>query len=524
VRGRGAQLKEPEGAADELRMDARSIAEDLGRGAAEHPDRTAVVSGAGSVSYGELDELATRVAGGLAAHGVGRGDRVAIMLPNGLAAVAAIQGTLRAGAAIMPINPTSKQERVHYLLGQSGAAMILCDEDRASVVSPAVNGTPWFASLDDLGGGPAPAGEPSGDDLAALLHTSGSTGGPKGVMHGHEGLGFVTGSIVEYLEIGPEDRILSLLPLSFGYGLSQLLISLRAGATLVIEPGVGLPGKIAKLLEEQRITGLPGVPTIFQILLTLKGLANRPLPHLRYLTNAGAALPMTAIEEVQRTFSGATLYSMYGQTECIRTCYLPPDQLEERPGSVGIAIPGTEVWIEDPNGNRVEPGEVGELIVRGPHVMQGYWRDPEASAARLRAGEGPGERILATNDLFRHDEDGYLYFVGRSDDIIKSRGEKVPPREIEEVLHLDPGVKDAAVVGVPHKLLGEAVHAHVSARTGARLEPASLKRLCAEHLEDYMVPQRIDVHRELPRTPNGKIDRVGLVTAFLEFGDRFPGI
>jgi acyl-CoA synthetase (AMP-forming)/AMP-acid ligase II len=175
-----------------------------------------------------------------------------------------------------------------------------------------------------------------------------------------------------------------------------------------------------------------------------------------------------------------------------------------------VPIPGSETWIEDDEGNQIGPGVVGELIVRGPHVMQGYWQNPGATAQRVREGRHPGERVLATNDLFRTDEEGFLYFVGRRDDIIKSRGEKVPPREVEEVLHLDSGIKEAAVVGVPDRLLGEAVHAHVSPREGSELDVASLKRLCAEHLEDYMVPQRIVIHEELPRNNNGKVDRLGL--------------
>jgi long-chain acyl-CoA synthetase len=489
-----------------------SVAEDLSGWAARDPDRVAVIVGDREVSYGELDGLTDRLAAGLREQGVERGDRVAIMLPNGIEAVVAIQGTLRAGAAIMPVNPTAKHDRVSDLLQRSEAAVLLTDEERSGEAEQAVanvGDVRWFSDLDRLSSDAAVQHEtPDDADLAALMHTSGSTGGPKGVMHCHGGLGFVTDSIIEYLEVAPEDRILNLLPLSFGYGLTHLLICMRSGATLVLEPGVGLPGKIVKLLEDREITGLPGVPTVFQLLLTLRGLSERPLPHLRFLTSAGAALPGPAIEEVRRTFPKAALYVMYGQTECIRTCYLPPNQLDTRPSSVGVPIPGTETWIEDDDGNKVGPGVVGELITRGPHVMQGYWHNPEATAERVREGRNPGERVLATNDLFKTDEEGYLYFVGRRDDIIKSRGEKVPPREVEEVLHLDPAVHEAAVVGVPDRLLGEAVHAHVSAREGKELDPGALKRLCAEHLEDYMVPQRVVIHDELPRNQNNKIDRL----------------
>ena len=493
-------------------MSHPSIAEDLARTAAGDPDRVALVVADRPVSFAELDGLTGRLAAGLRERGVQRGDRVALMVPNGLDAVVAIEAILRAGAAIMPINPTAKHDRVADLLRRSGAAMLLCDPDRAAEAAQATEGlsdVQLHSDLEQLStDGPVPSDAPAESDLAALMHTSGSTGGPKGVMHSHGGLGFVTDSIIEYLDVSAEDRILNLLPLSFGYGLTHLLICIRSGATLVLEPGVGLPGRIVKLLEDERVTGLPGVPTIFQVLLSLRGLAERPLPELRFLTNAGAALPTPALEAVRRTFGEATLYSMYGQTECIRTCYLPPDQLDVRPGSVGVPIPGTETWLDDDEGNVLDAGESGELIVRGPHVMQGYWNDPGATAARIREGRDPGERVLATNDLFRTDEEGYLYFVGRRDDIIKSRGEKVPPREVEEVIHLDSAVKEVAVVGVPDRLLGEAVHAHVSAREGEDLDAMALKRLCAEHLEDYMVPQRVVIHAELPRNNNGKVDRL----------------
>jgi acyl-CoA synthetase (AMP-forming)/AMP-acid ligase II len=225
------------------------------------------------------------------------------------------------------------------------------------------------------------------------------------------------------------------------------------------------------------------------------------------VTNAGAGLALDSIAAVRRTFPGAELFSMYGQTECQRVCYLPPEQLDARPTSVGIAIPGTEAWVEDEHGNRVGPDVVGELIVRGEHVMQGYWGNPEETAKKLRPGRSAAERVLATGDLFRHDDEGFLYFVSRRDDIIKSRGEKVVPREVEEVLRGAPGVREAAVVGVADRLLGEAVHAHVSPQPDAELDERALLRHCGEHLEDYMVPQRVLIHSELAKTANGKIDR-----------------
>ena len=276
---------------------------------------------------------------------------------------------------------------------------------------------------------------------------------------------------------------------------------------------MGLAGRIVELLENERIATLPGVPTVFAVLLSLQGLGSRPLPHLRTLTNAGAPLSTATADALRETFPGTRIFCMYGQTEAQRVCYLPPEELERRPGSVGIAIPGTEAWVEDESGERVGPDVVGELIVRGEHVMQGYWADAEATAERLRQGRWPWERLLATGDLFRTDADGYLYFVSRTDDIIKSRGEKVVPREIEEVLYTASSVHEAAVVGVPDRLLGEAVVAHVSAQRGREIDTQALKRLCAERLEDFMIPKRVIVHDALPRTPNGKLDKRALTAS-----------
>jgi acyl-CoA synthetase (AMP-forming)/AMP-acid ligase II len=253
------------------------------------------------------------------------------------------------------------------------------------------------------------------------------------------------------------------------------------------------------------------VPTLFQILVGRRGPASAELPDLEVLTSAGAALPPATIAALREAYPRARLYVMYGQTECQRVCYLPPEQLDERPASVGIAIPGTEAWVEDEDGARAAPEVVGELMVRGAHVMQGYWNDPEGSAKRLRPGRWPWERVLATGDLFRTDSEGYLYFVGRRDDIIKSRGEKVVPREVEDALLEIEGVRAAAVVGVEDPLLGQAVVAHVAAREGHELVEAELRRHCALRLEDYMVPKRVLIHDEIPRTPNGKVDRRALI-------------
>ena len=494
-------------------MTGRTFSDDLARGAALHPERVAIVTDDGDLSYGQLDELAGEIAGGLVGKGVERGDRVAVMLPNGLAMAASIYGVLRAGAAFVPLNPTIKREKLAGLLGRSEAEVLICDEQRTQVAAEAVAEAPGAEIVDDIHSLRA-EGEigirPLSSDLAAIVYTSGSTGVPKGVTLTHRNMTFVADSMIEYLEMDDRERVMCVLPLSFGYGLYQLLTSVRTGATLILQAGLAFPGRVVQLLDEQAVTALPGVPTVFNVLLALRGLAEREFPQLRVLTNAGAALPAATIAELRRVFPSARLYSMYGQTECQRVCYLPPSELDARPTSVGVAIPGTHAWVEDPEGGTADPGVVGELMVLGDHVMQGYWNDPEATAARLRPGRWPWERVLATGDLFRTDEEGFLYFVGRRDDIIKSGGEKVPPREVEEVLHEAPGVREAAVVGVPDKILGQAVCAHVALDPGQEQDPSALRRYCAQHLEDYMVPRSVVFHDELPRTHNGKLDRRAL--------------
>lgn len=498
-------------------MSVRTLAGDIEAQAARDPDRVALIAGEHSVTYGELAERSRGFAAGLAQAGVGRGDRVALVLPNGIPAAVAIAGVLRAGAALSPLNPTIKHDRLRFVLEDIRPALAVCDTQHETMVSGAAEDAGdvgVVADVEELSAstGPVPR-PPLGTDLAAVLYTSGSTGQPKGVMLTHHNMAFAMDSIIEYLELTGDDRVLCLLQLSFGYGLTQLMPSLRVGGSVVIEDGIAFPGRIVQALERHEVTGMAGVPTIFQVLSSLDGLAERSLPRLRYLTNAGASLPAATVANVRRTFPNASLYLMYGLTECLRVSYLPPAELERRPTSSGIPMPGTYAWVDGSGGGEAGVGEVGELLVRGPHVMQGYWEDRERTADRLRPGRWPWERVLATGDLFRRDEDGFLHWVGRTDDLIKCRGEKVYPREVEEVLHDADGVREAAVVGVEDRLLGQAVIAHAAPEPGHELDPRALRRHCAERLEDHKIPKRVVVHQELPRNPRGKVDRAALLAA-----------
>jgi acyl-CoA synthetase (AMP-forming)/AMP-acid ligase II len=302
--------------------------------------------------------------------------------------------------------------------------------------------------------------------------------------------------------------------LSFDYGLYQILMGFLAGATVILEPSFAYPQVILERLSLENVTGFPLVPTMAAILLQMKGLSPGRFPRLRYITNTAAALPPSHIERLRGLFPATRIYSMYGLTECKRVSYLPPDQLAIRPSSVGKAIPNTEVYIVDERGGRVGSGTVGELVVRGAHVMKGYWEKPEETDRVLKPGPLPGEKVLYTGDLFRMDGEGYLYFVGRKDDIIKTRGEKVSPKEVEAVLYTLPEVKEAAVVGVEDPILGQAIKAVLVLADGAALSERDVMRHCAARLEDFMVPKSVEFRSSLPKTTTGKISKreLGLPT------------
>jgi long-chain acyl-CoA synthetase len=331
------------------------------------------------------------------------------------------------------------------------------------------------------------------------------------VMLSHQALVFVTGSIVEYLRLTPDDRLLNILPLTFTYGLSHLLLTVRLGATLLLERNFAFPAKTLRRLREDRATVFPAVPTVFATIIGMQH--DAPFEDVRCLTNAAAGLPPATHAGLRRVFPNANLFRMYGQTECIRICYLEPEDIPRKPTSVGHAIPGTELTVLGEDGRPVRPGEVGVLHVRGPHLMMGYWHAPEMTASTLLPGPYPGERVHSTHDYFTVDEEGSLYFVDRSDDIIKTRGEKVSSVEVENALHDIPGVRQAAVIGVPDDLLGKAIRAYVVLHEDARLTAAEIVRACRERLEPHMVPRDVELVAELPQTDSGKVRKKTLVEA-----------
>jgi amino acid adenylation domain-containing protein len=505
----------------------------LENSAARLPLKTALICGTERFAYRDLDERANRLAHSLIGEGIERGDRIAICLENCMAAVVAVFAVLKAGGVFVFINPTTKPQKLGYILSNCGARGLImsarCYPEAEHAAKTAGVGHIWLAgpsqqsgshhtsALDAVFCDPRlPVSRPSRTcidiDLAALIYTSGSTGRPKGVMLTHLNIISAATSITTYLENTEDDIIANLLPLSFDYGLYQVLMAFRIGGTLVLERSFTYPHAVLQTIISEKVTGLPIVPTISAVLLQMDLSAYR-FPFLRYITNTAAALPTKHIRRLREQFPNVKLYSMYGLTECKRVSYLPPDQIDRRPTSVGRGMPNEEVYIVDDFGRRVPPGVVGELVVRGSNVMMGYWALPEETAIRLRPGTLPGERVLYTGDLFQMDEDGYLYFFGRKDDIIKSRGEKVSPREIEDVLYTLPGVSEAAVIGVPDDVLGQAIRAFVSLHDGAQLTEQDVLRHCARHLENFMVPRSVLFVDVLPKTASGKIDKLELAAA-----------
>jgi long-chain acyl-CoA synthetase len=518
----------------------RLLQESLFHSADSRAGGIAVADEFGRHTYTELLDDALRIAKLLQDQGLEPGDRVLLCLDNTAQCVAAIFGTLIAGGVFVMVSPQTRAERLAFILDDSDAAFLVAEGHAGKMVAEAVSerrsstsvflvrtsGTMAFPSLEEAQAASDPEPSPAATtplDLAALMYTSGTTGQPKGVMLSHQALVFVSGSIAEYLRVDADDRILAVLPLAFTYGLSQLLLTVRVGATLLLERSFAFPGRTLERMQAEQATVFGAVPTVYATLIGMEHA--HTYDSVRCLTNAAAALPPAYHDELRRLFPNARLYRMYGQTECIRICYLEPELVATKPTSVGRAIPGTEVLVLDGQSRVVSPGETGTLYTRGPHLMTGYWRDPALTDEKLKPGPRPGERMLCTQDEFTIDEDGLLYFVGRSDDIIKTRGEKVSPVEIENVLHALGGVRQAAVVGVPDDLLGEAVRAYVTLEDGAVLTEDEILRFARSRLENYMLPREVILVDELPHTESGKVRKRSLLDEdILPFGERASGM
>jgi len=504
----------------------------LQRRAARFGAKIAIIDANQRCSYAELDRVSSSVALWLQSQGLRRGDRVLIFMENCSEVVISIYGALKAGGVFVVLSAALKPAKLRYILANAEARALISSIDQAPVVEAALAGTKMTPAL--LWTGPSghipPAlcgqstswqalptasslsSEPTmiDQDLASLIYTSGSTGQSKGVMSTHQNMISAARSIIEYLQLRSDDIIANTLPLAFDYGLYQVLMSVMLGATVILEQNFAYLHEMLNRLQHEKATVLPVVPTIVAMLLKLSDLQRYDLSALRCLTNTGAALPVAHIRQLRQLLPQAQLFSMFGLTECKRICYLPPAQLEQRPGSVGQAMPNCEVAIVDEHGLPVAPEIVGELTVRGANVMQGYWRDPELTAAKFRPDPQGAGRVLYTGDYFRQDSDGYLYFVGRKDEMIKSRGERISPKEVENHLCELSGIAEAVVLGVPDPVLGQAVMAVVSLTAGSTLSSGEIRQFCAQVMESCLVPKYVKIVTELPRTGNGKIDKFAL--------------
>jgi len=501
--------------------------------AARVPEKEALVHDEQRLTYQEVGASVAGVALGLRRAGLRRGERVGIYLGPSVPQVLSIFGVSQAGGVFVPINTLLFPEQVSHIARDCGIAALITSASRLESLLPVlddVHSLRFLVVVPD--GTPVPASVPVHDfdalknlktelpwpdwgiekDLAAILYTSGSTGKPKGVMLSHANVMAGSNIVSTYLEIAESDRILAVLPFSFDAGLNQLMTAFQRGGTLVLTDFV-FAKQIVDLLAKERITGLAGVPTVWSLLAQPNSTLQKTTSLvLRYITNTGGAMPQAVLKVLRAALPKTRIFLMYGLTEAFRSTYLPPEELDRRPTSMGRAIPDTEILVLNEHGQLCSPGEVGELVHRGPTVSMGYWGKPDATNQVLKPNPllpeevGDVEKVCYSGDLVKMDEDGYLYYVGRRDAMIKSSGIRISPTEVEEVVFQSGKVRHAAAIGVPDELLGQAVKIFVVPRDGEPIDEDDLLEYCAEKMPRYMVPKSIAVLSEIPKTSSGKVD------------------
>jgi acyl-CoA ligase (AMP-forming) (exosortase A-associated) len=508
--------------------------------AAQLPERTAVRHRDATCTYADLATMIDSVARGLVATGLERQERVAVYLPKRIETVAAFFGAARAGGVFVPVNPLLKPPQVAHILNDCDVRILVTSPDRLADLGsmlPECRALRAVALVDAQAPPPAPRGlsvltwlqllaSPAAAafhrvidmDMAAILYTSGSTGKPKGVVLSHRNM--VTGahSVTQYLENTADDRLLAVLPFSFDYGFSQLSTAFSVGASVALIDYL-FARDILTLLERERITGLAGVPPLWAQLADLTW-APAAVEHLRYITNSGGAMPKATLAKLRAALPKTRVFLMYGLTEAFRSTYLDPSEVDRRPDSIGKAIPNAEILVVRPDGTRCTAKEPGELVHRGSLVALGYWNDAQKTAERFKPVPAQDKGLVLTEmavwsgDTVRMDEEGYLYFVGRRDEMIKTSGYRVSPTEVEEVLYATGLVADAVAVGAPHAALGQAVVAVVSPAHGSVGDTNQLLEECRKRLPTFMVPMHVEWREALPRNPNGKFDRPQLAAEF----------
>jgi acyl-CoA ligase (AMP-forming) (exosortase A-associated) len=512
---------------------------------ARSPESTCLTHKAARLTYGELATGLERLAGALLALELEKLDRVAVYLPKQFETVITMFAAARAGCTFVPVNPLLKPPQVGHILRDCNVRVLVTSADRASNLEEELRGCHDLRHVILVDGGAAAhaaatlsvhswsallGSEHSARrhrvidaDMVSIFYTSGSTGKPKGVVLSHRNM--VTGahSVAQYLQNTAEDRLLAVLPFSFDYGFSQLSTAFHVGASATLIDYL-FPRDILALLVKERITGLAGVPPLWSQLADLQWPA-QITEHLRYITNSGGAMPGATLRRLREAAPRTQVFLMYGLTEAFRSTYLPPAEIDKRPGSMGKAIPNAEILVVRSDGSPCAPNEPGELVHRGSLVSLGYWNDTAKTAERFKPAPGrdPGlvltELAVWSGDTVRMDEDGFLYFVGRRDEMIKTSGYRVSPTEIEEVLFGTGLVADAVAVGVKHPTLGQAIVVIATAAPGKSADSETLLAACRQQLPVFMVPQHIEWREALPRNPNGKYDRPKLAA---ELEHHFP--
>lgn len=495
----------------------------------KHPTKTAAIYEGKEYSYADLKESADNLALHLASIGIKKGDRVAIFMNNSWQCIVSVYGITLAGGIFLVVNPQTKANKLQYILEDCSARVIIAEAFLTHEFSQALKSSENIIEV--ILSGKEQTNENIGfgfkdfeqivqnkeskcnlpgiipNDLAALIYTSGSTGFPKGVMMTHQSMVFTSWSLIQYLRLTEDERIMLVLSLAFDYGLYQLLMAITIGGTLIIEHSFNFPPTIFRQIEELKPTVFPGVPSIYAVMIAAYKNIGLTFNSIKTITNTAANLPDEFVSDLKNIFPKALIFKMYGLTECKRVCYLEPELIALKPNSVGKPIPGTEVFLLSSEGKPVPPGETGTLYVRGPHIMAGYWNKDELTKEMLKPGLIPGERILCAHDLFKMDEEGYLYFQGRNDDIIKTRGEKVSPVEVENAIHKIFGVREAAVIGMPDISLGESIVAFITTHEHVQIGEKDIQQDCKSQLEPFMIPQKVFFIPEMPKSSNGKIDK-----------------
>ncbi|MFQ5964667.1 MAG: acyl-CoA ligase (AMP-forming), exosortase A system-associated [Candidatus Scalinduaceae bacterium] len=504
------------------------------------PEKHAVVSSSKCIKYKELESLSNKLAALLIEYGIKRGDKVSVYLPKSIEEVISIFAIVKAGGIFVLLNPVLKKNQVEHIINDCGIKILISNNTKLKYINyqkhefkslsklllfeEKTDYSPHTSSEKTINVSNAienieenfiqPACVPS--DLATIIYTSGATGKPKGIMTTHQNLFEGTEIISKYLDMNVNDIILGILPFSFDYGLDQLLTSLRVGGTIVLHDFL-FPEDTLKVIAEQKITGVAGVPVIWNIIAEVENISREyKFPQLRYITNSGGKLTRQNVFKLMEIFPDAKLYLMYGLTESHRSTFLDPSMVKSKPDSIGKAIPNVEVYILNEENKPCKPGETGELVHRGALISMGYWNDPVRTNEVFRPNPLlpedtlQSEKVVYSGDLAKYDEEGFIYYVGRKDDMIKKMGYRVSPTEIEEAILKMKKISCVIAVCIELENLEQDILCYVILQKKAKCSKSEILQFLRNNIPSYMMPREIVFKESIPISPNGKIDKSSL--------------